>query len=229
MPVTQHPLNRSVHAELPHTALASGRDDQTLVRVRVADVGHGQPMRHQAIHAAPSQTTALAAAAQRAMPQPGDLMAECPQPRAVARHAEVPAMPSDHRPQVLALLRDGLVHAPSEFELDRLQFGSQAFGTREPQDHEVALPRLPAAVREPKEVEGLRFALPPAASVIAREAPELDQPRLVGMQLQPELAQPVLHRALEALGVISELDPATQSSAYRTTITSPRAWRPRHC
>ena len=35
MPVTQHPLHRSVHAELPHTALALGRDDQTLVRVRV--------------------------------------------------------------------------------------------------------------------------------------------------------------------------------------------------
>lgn len=33
MPVTQPPLHRSVHAELPHTALASGRDDQTLVRV----------------------------------------------------------------------------------------------------------------------------------------------------------------------------------------------------
>ena len=44
MPVTQHPLNRSVHAELPHTALALGGDDQTLVRIRVVDVlvpGHG--------------------------------------------------------------------------------------------------------------------------------------------------------------------------------------------
>jgi len=38
MPVAQHPLHGSVRAELPHTALASGRDDQTLVRVRVADV-----------------------------------------------------------------------------------------------------------------------------------------------------------------------------------------------
>jgi hypothetical protein len=34
-----------------------------------------------------------------------------------------------------------VVHVPSEFELDRLEFGLQALGTREPQDHEVALPR----------------------------------------------------------------------------------------
>jgi hypothetical protein len=89
MPVTQHPLHRSVRAELPRTAAALGHDDQTLVRVRVADVRNRQPMRHQAIHASPRQVTALAAAAQRAMPQPDDLEAECPQPRAVARHAEV--------------------------------------------------------------------------------------------------------------------------------------------
>ena len=37
MPVTQHPLHRSVRAALPHTAPALRRDDQTLVRVRVAD------------------------------------------------------------------------------------------------------------------------------------------------------------------------------------------------
>lgn len=35
MPVTQHPLHRSVRAELPHTAPALGYDDQTLVGVRV--------------------------------------------------------------------------------------------------------------------------------------------------------------------------------------------------
>lgn len=38
MPVTLHSLHRSVRAELPHTALASGRDDQTLVGVRVAQM-----------------------------------------------------------------------------------------------------------------------------------------------------------------------------------------------
>ena len=116
-------------------------------------------------------------------------------------------MPSHHRAQVLALLRDGVVHAPSEFELDRLEFGSQAFGAGQPQDHEVTLPCLPAAMREPQEVEGLRFALSLAASVVPGEAPELDQPRLVGVQLQPELAQPLGDRTLKRSASSLELEP----------------------
>ena len=59
---------------------------------------------------------------------------------------------SHHRAQVLALLFDGSVHAPSELKLACLEFGSQAFGTREPQDQEFALPGCPAAVREPEEI-----------------------------------------------------------------------------
>lgn len=39
MPVTLRPVHSSVRAELPHTALALGGDDQTLVGVRVADRG----------------------------------------------------------------------------------------------------------------------------------------------------------------------------------------------
>src|ERR1035438_1807801 len=186
MPIARHPIYRSVLAELPHTALALGRDDQTLVRVRVADAETRQPARDQAMHSTPWQVMGLTAAAQRAMPQPAHLLAQRPQPRAVARHAEVPAMTGHHRTQVLALLRDRVVHAPSEFELDRLEFGSQAFGTGQAQNHELALPGLAAAMRKAQEVEGLRFALPSTASVFVGKAPELDQPCLVGVQLQPD-------------------------------------------
>lgn len=110
MPVAQHPLRRSVRAVLPHTAPALGRNDQTLLGVRVADVQGGQPARNQAGHAPPRQVMSLTAAAQHAMPQPCDLQAERAQPRAVARHAEVPAMPGHHRLQVLSLRSDGAVH-----------------------------------------------------------------------------------------------------------------------
>ena len=92
MPVTQHPLHRSVRAALPHTALALGRDEQTLVRIRVADVRGRQPAIDQARHATPGQVMAVAAATQGAMPQPPHLSAERPQPRAVTRHAEVVRM-----------------------------------------------------------------------------------------------------------------------------------------
>lgn len=43
MPVSQHPLHRSVRAELPRTAPALCGDDQTLVWVRVADAQSGKP------------------------------------------------------------------------------------------------------------------------------------------------------------------------------------------
>jgi hypothetical protein len=229
MPVAQHPLHRSVRAELPHTAPALGRDDQTLGRVWVAGIRNGRPMRHQAMHSTPGQATALTASAQRAMPQPGDLEAQCPQPRAVARHAEVPTMPSHHRAQLLALLRDGMMPAPSEFELDRLQLGPQAFGTREPQDHEVALPRLRAAVREPKEVEGLRFALSLRPRFSRAKRPNSISRVFSACSFNPNRPSRSYTARLKRSASSRNWNPATQSSAYRTAITSPRAWRPRHC
>jgi len=54
------------------------------------------------------------------------------------------------------------------------------------------------APSEPEKVEGLRFALSAAASLVPSEAPELDQPRLVGVRLHPGLAEPFGHRALRS-------------------------------
>jgi hypothetical protein len=68
---------------------------------------------------------------------------------------------------------------------------------------------------------------PSAASALPGVAPELDQPRLLRVQLQPELAQPLGHRALEALGII--LGTGTRPPNRRhtaPTITSPRACLP---
>ena len=69
MPVTQHPLHRSVRAELPHTAPALGCDDQTLAGVRVADTGSRKPMRNDSMHSSPAQVMGLSAPAQSAVPQ----------------------------------------------------------------------------------------------------------------------------------------------------------------
>jgi len=76
MPVTRHPLHRFVHAELPHTALALGSDDQTLVRVWMADVRSRQPALNKPLHSVPFDIGVLAAAAQDAVPQPGDPVTE---------------------------------------------------------------------------------------------------------------------------------------------------------
>ncbi len=226
MPVTQHPLHTSVHAALPHTALALGRDDQTLVRVRVADAYGRQPVcdaRASSSGAWPDCVgTGFCAKA-------AHLEAEDLNTRSVAGHGEVTRMPRHHRTQVLALLGDGPVHSLSQLVLDRVQLGPQSLGTGQSQDHELALPRAAATVREAQEVEGLRFALSPAAPVLAREASELDQPRLSGCSFSPNWPSRSSTAHLKRSASSRNWNPATQSSAYLTAIMSPRAWRPRHC
>ena len=159
------------------------------------------------MHALPTHVFGLTAAAQRAVPQPAYLELEglhaCP----VAGHGEVACMPGHHRAQILRLLGDGPVQPLSQRRLDRQNFGARALGAGEAQHHELAFSGLAAAVREPEEVEGVGFALSPAASILAGEARQLDQPRLVGAQLQPEMARPLNRRALEALGIVPVLKP----------------------
>src|SRR5205814_560926 len=157
MPVTQHPLHRSVRAGLPHTAPALGRDDQTLVRVRVAYAWGWQPVSNDLVHALPAQVLGLAAAAQCAMPQPTHLEAEGLNTCSVAGHGEVAGMPGHYRAQVLALLGDGPVHAFAQLRLDGQQLGARAFAAGDSQHHELALPGFAAAMREAQEVEGVRF------------------------------------------------------------------------
>ena len=208
MPVTQHPLHRSVHAELPHTALASGRDDQTLVRVRVADAWGWQPVRDDRVHASPAQVLGLTAAAQRAMPQPAHLQPEHASARARcrARRSSAHARPPP---------RAGTGPA-------RQWVGACAVAVRSLTACSLARSRLALVIRKtmnlpflvlpqqcvkPRKSKVCGFALSPAASVLAGEAPELDQPRLVGVQRQPELAQPLGHLAPEALGIVPVLEP----------------------
>jgi len=60
-------------------------------------------------------------------------------------------------------------------------------------------------VREAQEVERLRLA-PAPGGPLHGEAPELQEPRLRRVQLQPELRQPVGQRPLEGLSVVSVLE-----------------------
>src|SRR5579859_4770634 len=60
--------------------------------------------------------------------------------------------------------------------------------------------RVPTAiVGEPEEREGFRFALSALPSIRRREAPELDQSRLLRMDLQSKLRQPFLELPQEPL------------------------------
>ena len=213
MTVTHHPLHRSVRAELPHTAPALGRDDQTLVRVRVADARGGNQC--AMIGACASSSGAWpgcgGTACDATSGRPG---AEDLQPRPVAGHAEV----ADARPPPRAgtgparrwgrcmRLRNSSLTACS---LARIRLALVSRKTMN-----LPLPGLAAAVREAQEVEGLGFALSPAASVLAREAPELDQPRLVRRAASARTPSRCVHLAPGSARRPSRCwNPATQSSA----------------
>src|SRR5438309_10980367 len=106
------------------------------------------------------------------------------------------------------------------------------------------LPRLPADMREPKELERLRLAEPTRCAIPGGVPPELDQPRLLGVQLQTEFREPVAKVSPELLCVFPMLkshhevsrregshlpalaEPGVNLSAHRAPIVQPSGRRP---
>jgi hypothetical protein len=84
------------------------------------------------------------------------------------------------------------MHARSKRLLHLLQLRFQPLPRRLPSDGEFPRAVDPAIMREPQERETFRFSLSPRLPVAPSEPAELDQPRLLGMELQPELCQPFL-------------------------------------
>jgi hypothetical protein len=68
-------------------------------------------------------------------------------------------------------------------------------------------------VREAEELERLRFPGPPLLPVRGGEPPELDQPRLAGVQLQPELRKPLAKVMQEPARILVILE--TQDEVVR--------------
>src|SRR4051794_23888703 len=64
-----------------------------------------------------------------------------------------------------------------------------------------------ANVREAQKVERLRLTQPPRPPSPGGVPPELDQPRLVRMQLQPELRQPLAKISPEPPRILLILEP----------------------
>src|SRR5215475_4311163 len=202
MPVTQHPPHRSRRAVLPHRALASGRDAQALRRIRMQDMGYGQPALRQGVHARPCHPVPLTAAAERLTPVAHDRLAKHFEQTAIAGHSIVPIVPQEHALQPGALLRDRPVHAPPQRIFDGLQLLTEPLHHRFAPDRKLPLPRGTAYMRKPEKVEGRRFALSPPPTSVRREAPKLDEPRLLRMQLQIELPHTFPQFSPEPFGVV---------------------------
>jgi hypothetical protein len=159
--IAHNPLHRSGQADFPHPAPTSGNDAHATQRKRMTYASRWQPVVDQASHSRPGNVPLLAATRQHSMPAHADLFSKQDQRGAVHGYPVIADMPTNHRAQPLARLRNGIVHTSSQFGFHLPQLCLQPFANRLPQHREVTVaPLLPADMREAEEVERLRFPSP---------------------------------------------------------------------
>ena len=86
----------------------------------MTDAGRGQPAAEQAMHAFPRHIAGLATATQHAVPVPFYLPSKSLQRSAVARHTVIAEVATYNRFQPLPLFLQRCMHAPPQFDSDRL-------------------------------------------------------------------------------------------------------------
>jgi hypothetical protein len=117
-----------------------------------------QPASDEAPHSIPENAAVLAPPRQRAMPTPADSESNERQRRLVHGHSVVAKVSTHNRPQPLALLGDGLMHASLKLGFHLIQLRLQPLAYRLPQHREPSIALLlHADVRKAEKVERLRF------------------------------------------------------------------------
>ncbi len=116
---------------------------------------------------------------------------------------------------------DVFVHPRAKSLLEPFQGSLDPLRNRFAPQTKAAVPRLPAVVRESEEIEGLRSTFPPCSAIHHRESAELDEARLVGVQIKRELAQALLEVAEKLFRILLAL--ATNDEVSRPGESHPRA------
>jgi len=98
------------------------------------------------------------------------------------------------------------VPAPLKLLVELLQLRLQPRSHRLPQHPEPPHPGLPADMRESQEIEALGFPLAAPLSVVGGEPPELDEPRLLGMQRQAESGKALAQLCQKFFGLTPMLE-----------------------
>ena len=155
----------------------------------------------------PRQLSLLAAAPKRPPPVPEDFLVEGRHRAHVIGHSEVVEVPLKHRAEPAPLIPQLLVPTPLELNLELLQLGRHPLAYRVAPNDEVSPAIHATDVREPEEVECLRFALSPPSTIRRCVAPKLQQAGLRGVKLQTEFAQTLLQLAQEAFRFPAMLEP----------------------
>ena len=98
------------------------------------------------------------------------------------------------------------MHHPAQIPLNQPQFCPRPLCRRKPPDHELVLRVRATEVREPEERECFRLPFLKLPPVGRRKAPELDQPRLLQMNLQSKLRQTFHETSQKPLGISMVLE-----------------------
>src|SRR6266850_3374290 len=186
--VTHNPLYGSGRAVFPHPALALGDNAHAPQRIGMTDRRQRQPASDETPHAIPKDAAVLAPPRQRALPKPADSESKNRQRRLVHGHSVVANVSTHNRPQPLALLGDGFVHASLKLGFHLIQLRLQPFAYRLPQHREPSIALLlHADVRKSEKVERLRFPFSTPLPLVDRVRTELEKSRFLRVQFQIEL------------------------------------------
>ena len=185
------PPRRSQRAGLPHWAPPLGASVETGGRPGMCDLERGKPSVSQTLHPRPRHSRALATTPKRSAPEPHDFGAEGVQRPLIAWHAVIVGVPTQDAGQPAALFGNGPIAALEKLAPQGVQLRPRPLRVGDPLELETPPPVLPADVREAQEPERLRLAESPLLTLLGGKPPEPDQPRLLGVQLQRELREPV--------------------------------------
>ena len=160
-------------------------------RVRMQDTRFREPTLGQLPHSHPVQAMSLTATQQSLPPQQSHPKAEYVQTVEIARDRVVVEVALHDRFEPFAGLHNWIMRAVQELPLDFLKLGSHPLADRLALHHKVPIPLLSADVREAEKVERLGLAFSSSFPVALGKLSELNPARLVWVQFQPELSQPL--------------------------------------
>src|ERR1700692_4646677 len=200
--ITHDPLHGSGRAGFPHPALALGNNAHAAQRIGMTDRRQRQPAGDEAPHSIPENAAVLAPPRQRAMPRPGGSESKKRQRRLVHGHSVVAKVSTHNRPQPLALLGDGFVHAALKLGFHLIQLRLQPLAYRLPQHREPSIAfLLHADVRKAEKVERLRFPFSTPLPLVDRIWTELEKSRFLRVQFQIELLHSLSEFHPELIGI----------------------------
>jgi len=123
----------------------------------------------------------------------------------VARQSIIPEMTLQYHPKPLAHLSYRPVQPTTKLLFKKPELGQDALAHRMPENRELSIPGSPTDMGKAQKVEGLRFTLAPASTILGRKTPKLQNAGFAAVKLQAKRSEALDQLAVEPLGFLSML------------------------